>query len=86
MASIIDEVAPNTRFHMGLWFKNTDGSLVQSVQLVNRNNESVMTVTLRDGQVDGRSFLAIRPLMEHADYFVELAKRWAKYHWKMPAA
>lgn len=79
--SLLDRVAPYTRFTKCMEFTDTDGSQHVTVQLVNRDNRAEFIVTLINGEpsaLDDTGEPAIygtRAVCEHAAYFVWLAQR-----------
>ena len=77
MTSIIDQVAPHTRFHLGIEYRDGRG-LRQCVQLLNREGRSIFSVDIVDGKADredGRAIF-IKDLAPHVEYFITLCERW----------
>lgn len=77
MTSIIDQVAPHTRFHLGIEYRDGRG-LHQGVQLINRDDKSIFSVDLVDGKADREDGRAIftKELAPHIEYFITLCERW----------
>ena len=73
--SILDQVAPHTRFHVGLDYVSPyTGVHIQDVQIVNREGRSVYSQCLYDGKSAGRPLYEPR-FAEHLDYFSDLCER-----------